>query len=528
MNIDDRKLVERDKKLYKHLLEKGLVQKEALDVSVAEIEITNSSLGLALVKNGFIHQKKLIDSLLHLSDDSLGDESTYPSQVPPEVWLDNNAMCIAIAEQHVYVSTLTSQDSTFKALRHYFPAHEIKFIAADFQKIGNYHGNLSRMHGSDLSHLERIISKAVHRGASDIHIIPRGKSFSIMFREMGVLGHFYEGEIDEYQTLNARIKNMSSIDIAEMNLPKDGSFSIEHSGRYIDLRVATSPMTDGEVLIIRILDPEKTKDNLNDLGISGVPDWRKGVNRRHGICLICGPTGSGKTTTLNATVRELNRFEKAIYSAEDPVEYNIPFIRQININEAIGLTYSSVARAFMRQDPDVILLGEIRDLETAKHAIKAAETGHLVIATLHTSSISRAVKRLADLGVEEHEMKDILRSVMAQNLIRLTCQQCQKNDPKCSRCNGKGYSSVSVVSEVKYFSKPEEIQALIDNEPPTWRTMLEDAYDKLLQGLTDEDELKRVFPTEFEDMLEDLSQNQKEEREKSNNSNGEKETLGDN
>jgi general secretion pathway protein E len=294
------------------------------------------------------------------------------------------------------------------------------------------------------------------------------------------------------------------MDMAEKRRPQDGGFQLDFNGRLVDLRVATVPTPDGEIVVIRILDPEKAQVNLDKLGITRVDEWRRGMTRSDGLCLICGPTGSGKTTSLNATVKELDRFGKAIFTAEDPVEYRIPYVAQVNINNSVDLDFARAIKAFMRSDPDIIIIGEVRDEETARNAIKAAETGHLVFATLHTGSIPGAVNRLRDLGVDAHELKYVLRSVMAQRLMRTICNAC--NGDGCKECFNKGYGGRTIVSEVKYFTTEKEVNAIINSNPDedidvTWSTMIEDGFLKYKTKETSPGEFVRVFGTEAENML---------------------------
>ena len=284
------------------------------------------------------------------------------------------------------------------------------------------------------------------------------------------------------------------MDLAERRIPQDGGVQVENNGRLSDMRVATLPTPDGqENIVIRLLDPDRIQPSLNLLGITRVDQWRMGVSRPEGICLICGPTGSGKTTTLNASVREMNRFEKAIYTVEDPVEYRIPYVGQININQPVGLDFARSIRAFMRADPDIIIVGEIRDVETARNAIKAAETGHLVLGTLHTSTIRGAIDRLRDIGVSADEMRYILRTVLVQRLVRTLCPSCKGEG--CDDCFQSGYGGRTIVSECNYFPSVKEVDALIDGEI-TWPTMAEDAVLKIKEGMTDIKEVYRVFGEE--------------------------------
>jgi general secretion pathway protein E len=221
-------------------------------------------------------------------------------------------------------------------------------------------------------------------------------------------------------------------------------------------------------------------------------DWRAGIGRTDGLCLICGPTGSGKTTTLSATIKEMDRFALSVNTLEDPVEYRIPFVAQVNVNAAVGLDFARGIRAFMRADPDVIVVGEVRDTDTARNAIKGAETGHLMLATLHTGSIPGAVQRLRDLDIPIYELRHVLRSVLAQRLVRSVCVHCK--GAGCNNCMNTGYGGRVPVSECAYFSSEEDVERMLAGER-WWPTLLDDAVLKYKQGITDLRELERVFGT---------------------------------
>jgi len=231
-----------------------------------------------------------------------------------------------------------------------------------------------------------------------------------------------------------------------------------------------------------------------------------GASRSDGLCLICGPTGSGKTTTLNASIKELNRFERAVYTLEEPVEYRIAYVGQVNTNPSVGLDFSRGVRAFMRADPDVIVIGEIRDADTARNAIKAAETGHLVFGTLHTNNIRSAVNRLRDLDIAPNELAYLLRSVLVQRLMRVYCLDCKgkgrnTDGSVCASCSGTGYGARTIVSECEYFSDEADVHRLLNGEQ-WWVSMLDDAFLKVKKGLTSEKEFIRIFGEEAARKLE--------------------------
>lgn len=309
------------------------------------------------------------------------------------------------------------------------------------------------------------------------------------------------GDDVEYATIISKLKDSAKVDIAQKRKDQDGSFQIEYNGRKVDLRVVTIPGSyNKESAIIRILDPDTVQTNLSTLGITNVDEWRKCVSRPDGLCLICGPTGSGKTTTLNSTLRELDRFTNSIYTIEDPVEYRISNTTQINIQKDGGMTFASALKACMRGDPDIIIVGEVRDEDTARNMVKAAETGHLVIATLHTGQIRGAINRLRDLNIDQKELRYILRGIMAQRLMKVACPRCKGE--ACDYCSNKGYVGRTIVSEVVYLAGVKEVDRLLDNEVEAWWTTKEqDAYNKYKSGITDKKEFLQAFGEEARDIL---------------------------
>ena len=267
------------------------------------------------------------------------------------------------------------------------------------------------------------------------------------------------------------------------------------SAGVVDARVATVPTVNGEIVVIRLLDPDRANVKLGELGISRVDEWKVATNYPFGLCLVCGATGSGKTTTLNATVREMDRFGRAIRTVEEPVEYRIPYVGQVNVNRIVGLDFAQALRAFMRADPDVIILGEVRDLETASLTLRAAETGHLVMATLHTGTIRGTFGRMRSLGVAPVDIQPLLRGILVQRLIRTLCIACR--GAGCHICFGSGYAGRTIVSECVSFRSEVEVRRAQEGEQ-WWPSMVEDALTKVESGTTTVDELKRVFHSELE------------------------------
>lgn len=476
------------------LFNKELINKEQLQVSVAEYSINEKPIGSILISNGFLSQKVYIEAILEYNPDSIMNEEAISDTIDFELLLKTKTMIQAETKSHIYVSTLEKESLVRNILQPFIGNKDLVFKVAKLDTIDNYLNKIVNIHYGDASFVDNLIRKALRLGASDIHILPpRDGTYSIFFRIDGVKQHYYEGDMEQYYQVVARIKDRSKIDIAEKRRTQDGAFQVEHKGKYIDLRVATIPSDSEQQIVIRLLDPDRIKPSLQTLGITDVEEWRKGVSRPDGIALICGPTGSGKTTTLQASIREMDRFGKAIYSIEDPVEYRIPFVGQVNVDKQADLDFKEGVKSFMRADPDIIIVGEIRDEETARNAVKAAETGHLVIGTLHTSSIRGIVDRLRDIGVSSNDLKYLLRTVLVQRLIRTKCEEC--HGAGCFECNDTGYKGRTVISECSYFNDEEEVDALIRGEI-NWSTIVQDAVKKAREGITDTEEVIRVFGEE--------------------------------
>lgn len=499
-----------------YLLDKGLINVTQLDAASREQAVTGDRIGQILVSNGLLSDSERVKAILSTSSERIAQENVTRSKIPVDVLEDMQIIISAETEDTLYVATATDEYRVLEIIREYYGDIDVKFVSYDPTRLAGFISqmqkttNLVDTSSTKENMLNRILYRALGDGASDIHVMPRRKSYSIMFRILGVRRIVHEGPLDEYNTMLAQVKDKASMDLAEKRKPQDGGFNIEYAGKGIDFRVATNPTSEGEVVILRVLDPDRVQPKLDQLGITDVEKWKKGFNQQHGLCLICGPTGSGKTTTLNSSIKEIHRFEKSIYTIEDPVEYRIPYVTQVSVNPAVGLTFANAIRAFMRSDPDVIVLGEVRDEETARNMIKAADTGHLVLATLHTGSIVGAVSRLRDLGVPPRELRYLLRSVLVQTLVRTVCTECAGSGEDhdgglCLKCHGAKYTSRTVVSECEYFEDPTAVDKIIESTEHdvqrTWPTMVEDAVKKMRSGITDEYELVRVFGAAVEPYL---------------------------
>ncbi len=329
--------------------------------------------------------------------------------------------------------------------------------------------------------VDLIIRQAIQQGASDIHIEPFHNRLSLRYRIDGVLYEVPPPSFTLHLALVSRIKILSHMDIAEKRLPQDGSFTVRTENKIVDLRVSTLPTIHGEKVVIRILDKERVPLQLAQLGFlpAELEVVKKGISFPYGLIFLTGPTGSGKSTTLYATLNELRSSAKNIITVEDPVEYKIDGVNQVRVDTEIGLTFAQAMRAFLRQDPDIILVGEVRDLETAEMCLRASLTGHLVLSTLHTNDAASAVNRLIDLGIPRYLVASSLRLIIAQRLVRKLCISCKEarelreeerknigintnivyQAKGCDKCSYIGYKGRTIVVEAILID--DEIRELI-------------------------------------------------------------------
>tara|TARA_R110000868_G_scaffold13892_1_gene64602 strand:+ start:54601 stop:56193 length:1593 start_codon:yes stop_codon:yes gene_type:complete len=295
--------------------------------------------------------------------------------------------------------------------------------------------------------VNRLITTAAGARATDIHIEPGSRDCAVRLRVDGVLRDLETLDTSQALAAISRIKVLADLDIAERRRPQDGRITLPVGGRAIDLRVSVVPAQHGESLVVRLLDPAASLHGLDDLGL---PAQVKAVaqaclQRPHGLILVTGPTGSGKTTTLYSFLRSLADGERKILTIEDPIEYRLAGIAQSQTNSLIGVSFASALRSFLRHDPDVVMVGEIRDTETAQTAVQAAMTGHLVLSTLHTNDAASAIIRLLDMGVEDYLLSSTLVGVFAQRLVRRTCTQC--GGAGCASCQGTGFMGRIAIAE---------------------------------------------------------------------------------
>jgi len=365
--------------------------------------------------------------------------------------------------------------------------------------------------------LDQILATAHAINSSDVHFEIFKNTTRVRFRMDGKLKEFFSIEAKDYPSIINKIKIKAQLDIAEKRLPQDGRISLEtQNGEVIDLRVSSLPTLYGEKLVLRILSRNNVELNLDHLGFSAsdLLQYKKSMKRTQGIVLISGPTGSGKTTTLYATLKELNEPHTNIVTIEDPIEYTLEGINQVQLKESIGLTFPNALRSFLRQDPDIIMVGEIRDEKTAQMAIRAALTGHLVFATLHTNSAWASISRLIDMGIPSFLILETLQLSLAQRLIRKLCTHCRKKvktipelQPKppfefhytatgCSNCHHTGYRGRIAIYELlpmqmalkTAFNNPHPNPEVYREQHP-YNTLKEQAWEVVASGVTSIEEV---------------------------------------
>lgn len=370
-----------------------------------------------------------------------------------------------------------------------------------------------------------VINEALRERASDIHLEPFENSVKLRYRIDGILYEKTPPPKNLFAAIITRIKIMANLNIAERRLPQDGRIRIKLAGREVDIRVSSIPTIYGESLVMRLLDQSSVLLELAELGFEEdtLANIRENLMFNHGIILVTGPTGSGKTTTLYSCLNLMNVPEKKILTVEDPVEYQMQGINQMQVNEKIGFTFATGLRSILRQDPDIIMVGEMRDLETAQMGIQAALTGHLVFSTLHTNDSSSSIARLVDMGVEDYLAASTLRCILAQRLVRRICPHCKEeytpppaelkaarltdstatyyHGAGCEQCNDSGYRGRLGVYELLNISP--EIEEMITQKRNAseikrmavslgMRTLREDGFRKVLRGLTTIEEVLRV------------------------------------
>ncbi len=559
------------------LVREGLIDNEQLARALQEQKGSNDKLGSILVKLSFVTEENLIAFLsrqygiqsitlsqLDIDPDIL---KLVPEQIARKyevlpVKLQGNTLTLAMGDPtNVFalddvgfmtnlqvIPAVASQAAIRQAIDRSYDSKdggiadivsEMEGAAADVELVeGDEEAAASKVDVFELKEsadeapvvrlINMILVDAIRRGASDIHLEPYEKVFRVRFRVDGVLHEIMTPPKRLEAALTSRVKIMASLDIAERRLPQDGRIKLRFNQREIDFRVSTLPTIFGEKTVMRILDKDSLQLDLTMLGFDSwsLEQFTKAIHNPYGMILITGPTGSGKTTTLYSAIHTINSPDINIMTAEDPVEYNLRGVNQVQINEEIGRTFASALRAFLRQDPDVILVGETRDLETAQIGIRAALTGHLVLTTLHTNDCPSTVARLLDMGIPPFLVSSSLTLILAQRLGRKVCKDCKQpydadeetlvpyghvpqglgkisfyKGKGCATCNFTGMKGRVAIYEVMPIN--QDIRDLIIRNAPAveigeaaqrqgMRTLRQNALQKVIDGGMTIEEVLRV------------------------------------
>ncbi|MDF1588381.1 MAG: ATPase, T2SS/T4P/T4SS family [Gammaproteobacteria bacterium] len=549
------------------LIEQKLISETQLQNALAEQKKTRRKLGKTLIDLGYIQEEQLLTLLSTQLGISYVNLKTYPVDKDilkklPEIHArrfraialkqENNQIVVGMADptdiyaydeiikalnQPILVVAISESDLLHHLDTAYRKTEEIDSLAevlhdeiaeSDFD-LQSLTQSTSTADAPVIKLLQAIFEDAVGIRASDIHIEPDSNVLRIRQRIDGVLHEQIVEETRIASALTSRLKLMAGLNISEKRLPQDGRFNIKVNNKAIDVRLSTMPMVHGESVVMRLLDHSQGLLDFNKLGVPQdiLQPLRRLIRKPHGLVLVTGPTGSGKTTTLYAALSEINTPESKIITAEDPVEYQLPRVNQVQIHEKIGLTFPNVLRTALRQDPDIILIGEMRDQETVEIGLRAAMTGHLVLSTLHTNDAISTVNRLVDMGAEPFLIAASLQAVLAQRLIRRLCPDCktptqaeehdllvlahllgtQQTWPTfyqhngCNQCNNTGYNGRIGIYELLIMT-PEladclqhgnssEFNALAKKQA-NFISLTENAINLAKQGVTTLDEVIRI------------------------------------
>jgi type IV pilus assembly protein PilB len=557
------------------LVGNGLITPKQLEEALQEHKISGSKLGSSLVKLGFISEKNLVSFLsrhygvpaIDLNEVQIDPEAMkmIPADVifkyqaipikrigstlrvamcdPSNILAVDDIKFLAGCHVEVFVSTESAIKSAIE--RFYDPSDTLSEIM-DTIEDGERMELLEDVEEVDVSELQQasedapvvklvnlILNEAIKRQASDIHIEPYEKVFRVRLRIDGVLYEFMKPPMKLKNAITSRVKIMAKLDIAERRLPQDGRIKVKLGReKEMDFRVSVLPTLFGEKVVLRLLDKSTLQLDMTKLGFEENPlqEFKEAIHKPFGMVLVTGPTGSGKTTTLYSALSELNQMTDNISTAEDPVEFNLMGINQVQIHEEIGLTFASCLRSFLRQDPDIIMVGEIRDFETAEIAIKAALTGHLVLSTLHTNDAPSTISRLLNMGIEPFLVSSAVNLIVAQRLARKICDSCRNvvevspqmllnlgvnsddvdrfpcyrgaGCPKCNRTGYKGRVALYEVLPVREDIREMILQGVSAGEIKRgamqmgMRSLRQAALQKLREGITTVEE---VLKTTVED-----------------------------
>lgn len=536
------------------LIRLGLITPEQLEIALKEQKRTGELLGEVLLRLGFITEEQLMNALseqkgierISLSSYLLDPEviKLVPKKVAERfkvipISREGNTLILGMVNPfdleaidvvsrltHLRVKPVSITEEEFEnVFRKYYG--ETKSIEELIEELLSEEVLPGERDTRVIQLVDYIILKAVKEKASDIHIEPAEAVTRVRYRIDGVMTLGFVLPAQLHSAITTRIKIISNMNISETRLPQDGRTAFKVGERVIDLRVSTLPTIYGEAVVLRLLGLNESLPKLEELGFTqhNYETLLKTISKPYGIILVTGPTGSGKTTTLYGVLNKVFTVQKAIVTVEDPVEYKWELIRQVQVNPRSGLTFARALRSILRQDPDIILVGEIRDSETAEIAAQAAQTGHLVLTTLHTNDAVSSITRLKELGVSPFVIGETLIAVSAQRLVRKICPYCKtsykaskeekeylgiKEDKEitlfkgkgCERCKFRGYIGRTVIAEILLIDN-EIRELIISSSSPGkiletarkkgFSTMFEDGKQKVLEGITTVEELKRVI-----------------------------------
>ena len=538
------------------LISKGLLTAAEFDSCLEESKLTGIRVGEVLIQKGYLTEDQVYRAIseqqgLDFIDlNERGIDTKIASKVNISMLMKHSAIPIDEDDVNVIFTfkdplDLTAQDIiqrlfpkkmlkivgsnpslVDKYLKQYEVNESIKDITNDIKKEIAHDTQISSDASAVYKLIQVIIQTAVYARASDIHIEPTEKSCIVRARIDGILKEIFSFENEIYPPLGSRIKLMGHLDIAEKRKPQDGRFSLSVNKKDYDFRLSTLPTTHGESLVLRILDKTKVLINLEDLGMrkENFRRFNTSLKSAHGIILLTGPTGSGKTTTLYAALNAIKGVDRKIITVEDPVEYAVGMVQQVQVNEKAGLHFSTVLRSILRQDPDIIMIGEIRDKETLKIAVQSALTGHLVLSTLHTNDALGAITRMVDMGIEPYLVAPSLIAVEGQRLVRKLCPFCKEayipslsaisnieqylpENPiffkpiGCEKCSNTGYLGREMISEVLTVgdelsvaitkgATKQELEAIAKKDG--FESLFQDGINRAAVGITSLEEVYRV------------------------------------
>jgi len=534
------------------LKDEGIITDQEIGLALKEQQATRERVGDVLLRLGMVTQTELAQAIAKQCRVDFFELKNYTppkealKSLPLQFAKDNSLLPVAVDDGTLTIATGEPDDSKIMDLASRISKKKIACVVASASQINTHiekdyyllehpiedeiRDNLEHAkrspHDVDTEKLCRLIlMSAINSRATDIHITPTNMTTQIHYRIDGILYPFYTFPIDLHPRIISTLKVKSDMDISEQRKPQDGRMTFDFLNEKYDMRVSTLRVSHGENMVMRILSSSEELYSLRNLGLAedDIIKVKETLSKPFGMILVSGPTGSGKTTTLYASLREINAIEKNIITVEDPVEYQFPLIRQTQVNEKAGYVFASAVRAFLRQDPDVILIGEIRDADTATMGLRAAQTGHLVLSTVHANDAVGAIPRLKDLGMRDYMISSSLLCVIAQRLVRALCPYCKEEyasggeeervfgiapgtkiySPKgCAQCLRTGFLGRIMVAEILVVTK--EIEKLISTGAHPFEikekaveegmyTLSGDAVRKIISGHTSLEEAMRVL-----------------------------------